>query len=81
VVKLQGLEADHSPPSSDEVKMREAIPPIPNTPTRGRAQLKHKGGIDVGHLTILLQLVEILTNISEETHCIYFTFILEMEAV
>jgi hypothetical protein len=25
--------------------------------------------------------VEILTNISEETHCIYFTFILEMEAV
>jgi hypothetical protein len=33
-VKLLGHEADHSSPSSAEVKMRGAIPPLPNTPSR-----------------------------------------------
>jgi hypothetical protein len=30
-VKWQGCEADHSPPSSAEVKNDEAIPPFPHT--------------------------------------------------
>jgi hypothetical protein len=30
-VKRSGLEADDSLPSSDEVRMHEAIPPLPNT--------------------------------------------------
>jgi hypothetical protein len=34
-VKRLGREADHSPPSSAESRMRGAIPPFPNTPSRG----------------------------------------------
>jgi hypothetical protein len=30
-VKRPGREADHSPPSSAEARMRGAIPPLPNT--------------------------------------------------
>jgi hypothetical protein len=30
-VKLQGREADHSPPSSAEVNNGESIPPLPHT--------------------------------------------------
>jgi hypothetical protein len=30
-IKLQGLEAEHSPPSSIEVKNNAAIPPLPHT--------------------------------------------------
>jgi hypothetical protein len=30
-VKVPGLEADHSPPSIDEVKVGEAISPLPHT--------------------------------------------------
>jgi hypothetical protein len=29
-IKRQGREADHSPPSSDEVRKRGAIPPLPH---------------------------------------------------
>jgi hypothetical protein len=31
VIKRQGCEADHSPPSSAEVKNGGAIPPLPDT--------------------------------------------------
>jgi hypothetical protein len=31
VINRPGLEADHSPPYSVEVKNDEAIPPLPNT--------------------------------------------------
>jgi len=38
-----GLEADHSPPSSAEVKVRGAIPPLSHdTRSRCGAQLKHR---------------------------------------
>jgi hypothetical protein len=41
-VKQPGREDDHSPPSSAEVTMSWAIPPLPNTPTRRGAQLQHR---------------------------------------
>jgi hypothetical protein len=42
-VKRAGREADHSLPSSAEVKkMSGAIPPLPNTPSWHGAQLKHR---------------------------------------
>jgi hypothetical protein len=42
-VKRQGLEADHSPPSSVEVKNGGAIISIPNTPSwRGAKLIKYK---------------------------------------
>jgi hypothetical protein len=37
-----GREADHSPLSIAEVKVSGAIPPLPNTPSWRRAQLKHR---------------------------------------
>jgi hypothetical protein len=39
-VERPGREADHSPPSSVEVKMRSAIPPLPNTPLWCGAQIR-----------------------------------------
>jgi len=46
-VKRPGREADHSLPSSAEVKrMRGDIPPLPNTPSWHGAQLKkHKDNV------------------------------------
>jgi hypothetical protein len=41
-VKRPGSEADHSLPSSAEVKVSGAIPPFPNTPSWGDAQLKDR---------------------------------------
>jgi hypothetical protein len=42
-VKLPLREADHSPQSSAEVRMRGIIAPLPNTPSRSCAQLNHRG--------------------------------------
>jgi len=39
-VNRSGREAEHSLPSSAEVKMRGAIPPLPNTPSWRGSQLK-----------------------------------------
>jgi hypothetical protein len=41
-VKQPGCEAENSPPSNAEVKMRGAMPPFPNTPSWRDAQLKHR---------------------------------------
>jgi hypothetical protein len=41
-VKLPEREADHSHPHSAEIKMRGAIPPLPNTPSWYCAQLKEQ---------------------------------------
>jgi hypothetical protein len=41
-VKRPKREADHSPSSSAEVKIRGAITPLPHTPSWHGAQLKHR---------------------------------------
>jgi hypothetical protein len=41
-VKRPGREAEHSPPSSAEVKKRGDIPPLPNTPSWRGAQFKDR---------------------------------------
>jgi hypothetical protein len=42
-VKRPGRETDHSPHLVPRSRMRGGIPPLPNTPSRRGAQLKHTG--------------------------------------
>jgi hypothetical protein len=42
-VKWPGSEADHSPPSSAEVRMRGAIPPLPQYVLMARCSVKTQG--------------------------------------
>jgi hypothetical protein len=44
-VKRPGCEADHSPPSTAEVKVPGVIPPLPNTPSWRDAQLKQRDNL------------------------------------
>jgi hypothetical protein len=62
VVKWPGLEADHSPPSSAEVKGVELYPHSPNTPSWRGAQLKHNQSMPC--LLIIMHMVkcDILLN-------------------
>jgi hypothetical protein len=54
-IRWPGREADHSLPSSVEVKMSGAIPPLPNTPSSRGAELKESTGtslpLPLYHLT------------------------------
>jgi len=51
-VKLQGLEADHSPPSSAEVKeCVELYLHSPDTPSWRGAQLKHRNNFNFASIT------------------------------
>jgi hypothetical protein len=77
-VKRSGREADHSPPSSAEVKKREAIHPFPNMPSWRGAQLKHRDNFTCTFISEMLDvLVEICTKdlIIHDIHIYTYTYI------
>jgi hypothetical protein len=77
-VKWQGREADHSPPSSTEVKECVALYiHSPNKPSWRGAQLKHKDNFTFTFLLLLLLLFLLLLVISSTTSrvtCIEFQY-------
>jgi hypothetical protein len=72
-VNRSGREADHSSPSSAEVKrMRGAIPPLPNTPPWCGAQLKHRDNFTFTYIQADTDLIQTHVMLS-----INMTFFLE----
>jgi hypothetical protein len=70
-VKLPGHEADHSPPSSAEVKVCvELYLHFRNTPSWRCAQLKHRNNFTFTLMTLKASILEVLSYIS---YCLYGT--------
>jgi hypothetical protein len=55
-VKRPEREANHSPPSSAEIKLRGAIPPLPNTPSCRDAQLNHRDNFTLPYVIASIQI-------------------------
>jgi len=68
-VKRLGREADHSHPSSSEVKNAWGLPPLPNTPSWPVASLKHR---DNFVFCLLLCLVKHRANFTLPFHLTYW---------
>jgi hypothetical protein len=61
-IKRPNREADHSPLSSAEVKMRGAIPPLPQYAFNARCFVKAQGQIYLLVVVIMITIIIILLN-------------------